>query len=190
MEQKPVMNVLYPYMAERRRSMKKIILSIFAFILIFVSSCSHNTVNAIDEINENMNLPFPITLAEENLEYGNEYDKWEGFGGYTLNKEGLLFSVSGWPDVLDDYHVTEYRFTSNEYSVFDISVGNTIDNAVSVLKKQGYIRDKKEEAEFGGQFYTFQKNSQIKITLQVDEDDNIFEIWMEAITTNKQNVVF
>ncbi len=170
--------------------MKKLALSIFALTLILASSCSHNTVNAIDEVNENMNLPFPLALAEKELKYDDEYERGEGFGGYTLCKEGMMLWVSGWPDVCDDYHVTEYRLTGKEYEIFGISVGNDLDDAVTVLTNHAYVRDETEEHNYGERAYIYKKNEQVRIMLHVDEDKNIYEIWATAITTNKDNVVF
>ena len=167
--------------------MKKIIFLMLVLSVAFLTSCSQT---AVDELNENTNLPFPLALREEDLKYGGEYEKEPGFGGYVLKKEGLMFWVSGWPDVLDGYHVTEYRFTGREYSVFNISVGNTLDEAVSALKSHGYTRDKEAEELHGGTMYIFQKNAQVKISLNADENDNIYEIWATAVKTNKEDVVF
>jgi len=170
--------------------LKKIILSLFALTLILMASCSNNATDAIDEVNKTMNLPFILALSEKDLEYGDEYERANGFGGYTLRKDGLMFWVSGWPDVVDDYHVTEYRFTDDKYTVFNISVGNTLNDAVSIMEKNGYSRDKEEESFHGNSMYIFQKNEQVRISLQVNGDDQIAEIWVTAIATNKDNVVF
>jgi len=178
------------YCDYKEKVLEKIIFSICVLILIFASSCLHNTIDAIAEVNVNMYLPFPITLSENDVEYGDEFKWSKGFGCYILNGDGIQIWLSGWPDVHDDYHVTEYRFTSNEYHIFGISVGNTLDDAVSVLKNHGYTHDKEKEALHGAQVYIYQKNEQVKITLQIDKDYNIYEIWVTAITTNKNNIVF
>ena len=166
--------------------MKRIIIPI-TLVLILAASCSD--IDAINEVNANMNLPFPIALAEDALEYGAEYEREQGFGGYTLSKDGLMFWVSGWPDVVDEYHITEYRFTSKEYNVFGIAVGTTLDNAVSILKKHGYRRDKEEETWYG-ESNIYKKNGQVRILLRAGEDGSIHEIWVTAIATNKDKVVF
>ena len=168
--------------------MKRIIPLIIILMLLF-SACSHSGSGAIKEVNENTNLPFSLTLKEKDLEYGDEYKKEPGFGGYTLNKDGLLIWAAGWPDVLDDYHITEYRITNHEYNVFNISVGSALNEAVSVLENKGYIRDSKEESSFGGD-RVFKKSEKVKIKLSFDESGNVYEIWVTAVVTNKENVVF
>ena len=168
--------------------MKKIIVSICVLTLVFVSSCSHNAIDAIAEVNKNMNLPFSLTLTEGDLEYGDEFEWQKAFGCYILEGEGIQVWVGGWPDLHDDYHVNEYRFTDNKYHIFGISVGNAIGDAASVLENHGYTRDKEAEGLYGG--YIYQKNKQVRISLRVDKDDNIYEIWVTAITTNKDNIIF
>ena len=163
--------------------MKKNVFFILAFIML-LAACEHRTVDAIAEVNENMNLPFPLCLPETELKYGDEYDLIHGFGGYALCNEHLFISVSGWRDVLDDYHITEYRVRGGDYHVFGITIGGVLEDAIAFLEKRGYSRDDENNR------MVHQKNEQMRITLFVDVNDIIIELWVTAIATNKDNVVF
>jgi len=124
-------------------------------------------------------------MPEKDLAYDDTYVLGHGFGGYTLEKDGLLIWLAGWPDVLDAYHVTEYRFTSGAYNVFGISVGSTLSDAVLILEAQGYTLD-----SGANRCFVYQKGKQAEITLTADTVGCIYEIWVTAVVTNKQGVVF
>jgi len=168
--------------------MKKLLL-LLVFVLL-LSSCANtvipNKINAIDEINAAMSLPFKLTLPEKDLEYDDEYTMEPGFGCYVLRKDGLIIFVSGWPDVTDSYHVTEYRITGSDYGVFGISIGSALDDGVAVFESCGYTGDETE----AGRRYDFRKNEQVSIALFADTEGFIDEIWLTAITTNKDDIVF
>jgi len=161
--------------------MKKTIFPILSLFFILALFYFYAKTDAISEVNANTNLPFPLTLPEKDLEYGGEYVKEGGFGGYVVRKGDISFWVSGWPDVIDKYHVTEYRFKGSEYTIFNIYIGTSINDATGFLKKFGYNQI---------QNYTFEKNNQVRITLFCDENNNIYEISVRAISTNKNNIIF
>jgi|GEM_PF-2502483 len=158
---------------------------------------------AIAEVNEGSMFPFPLGLPETELEYGEEYERGEGFGCFSIRKDGTWISIAGWPDCLDDYHVIEYRLTDSTYSVFGISVAeppNEGETHITTgshefteqqLAKRGY--EKSTETDIwndGSGRYVYIKDDAVKISLHVDADGVIYEIWATLVVTNKENVVF
>ena len=174
--------------------MKRVILFVLILLTAFSAACAEKNVivevNAIDEVNDNMSLPFPLALPEEELVYGEEYVRDEGFGCCTLRKDGLVIWISGWPDVIDPYHVTKYIFTDDKYNVFDISVGDALDDAATVLMACGYSWNEEDHAQHDCRDSAFEKQKQVRITLRVDENDVVYEICITAIATNKDDIVF
>ena len=51
-----------------------------------------------------------------------------GFGGYALNSEDGLtsYSIGGYPDCLDDYHIIYFTTKDNKYG-FGFSIGDSIE---------------------------------------------------------------
>ncbi len=153
-------------------------------LIILLSACTG--VDVIGELGDNSSFPFRLTLPESELSYGDEYRKGMGFGCYSIETDGLFITVSGWPDVTDVYHVTEYRVTGGLYPVFGISVGNEFASADSALKRHGYKMQKLEK----GRRAEYIKGTKVIITLFLDTEGLITEYWVSACVTNKGNVVF
>ena len=172
-------------MKVNRKTLIVSFVAVFFILLCCYFYLPWSKTGVIREFNKNTNLPFPLAISENNLEYGNEYQYVYGMGGYGLRKEGLFISVAGWPDDLGDNHLIGYSWTSADYSIFGFSIGDDYDNAVSLLKRYGYRPN--EAGKFPN---AYAKNNAIVIWVSESIDNSIKEIRVRAVSTNKRNVVF
>ncbi len=142
---------------------------------------------AIDEVNANANFPFPLATPEAELDTEG-YERAEGMGGYALRKFGIWLSIAGWPDVQDSYHVKEYRFTVPDYQVFGFTIGDRYEDAAATLEQHGY---RVLDSEYDWHTVSYTKDDAVDIELQFDKNTRLLnEIWVTAVATNKDNVVF
>ena len=95
---------------------------------------------AIDQLNQNSDLPFPLALPENELGDISAYQRIDGYGCWGLEDADATITISGYPDCLDAYHVTDIRFRTTRYSVFGVRIGDIAKDAVERLKSEGYVR--------------------------------------------------
>jgi len=172
------------------KNKKALIIIIITSVIIITLLYTLNNNKPIDEFNENTNLPFALGLPNTSIVRDEEFQIPGGsYGGFQLVKDDLKIWVSGWPDILDEYHVTSYEFTSDKYSIFGFTNGDYLDNAISTLKKHGYRIDMIPE-QSSVQRYIFSNRGVIFINITVNPENEIIRIFVGLETTNKSGAVF
>jgi hypothetical protein len=173
---------------------KRILLLTFiiitAFTLITVctitsySKIALGYTNEIKELNANCNLDFKLAKDEKKLKNKNNFIKIPGWGGYRLESKDRLtsYTISGYPDCLDGYKVTGFQTEDSKYSVYDISVGENVDNAIAKLESKSYKKDVSTE------LMVYKKG---KVTIMItDRESKISRLSIGIFITNKNGIVF
>lgn len=127
-----------------------------------------------------------LTPIEENLqELNSDYQEDGGFGGryFTRTDDSLLVVYSGYPDVRDDWKLTQVRIYDPPYSVFELSVTTSIDKVVETMEQKNY------NLEIIGSKYYYTKGD-IEIVFRTDYDDTVSSINIEFKATNKDEIVY
>ena len=165
--------------------MKKAAILVILFLCLTLAACSghSNTKKAIEELNRNCDVPFGLTLPEASLQNTDEYVRREGFGGYMLENGDISFTLGGYPDVLDKYHVVAYQIKSAKYTLMDLQVGCSLEKADEVMEQNGYAIVKGDD---WSRRYT--KNG-VRIGISLNADI-ITAFYVSVEVTNKENVVF
>lgn len=180
------------YYGERLRSvwvsMRKIVFiaSMFLVVSLLLSACNGYT-KEIEEVVKNSNLDFKLTEDEMNLDYSDNYEKLEGFGCYSLlSEDGLTrYTISGYPDCLDEYKLTGFSTYDPKYSIFGICVGGDPDNAIAILEERSYKKVEKK-SDLTTSVY---KKGKVFIQIFAENDEiNFLSVYLDI--TNKKNVVF
>lgn len=163
--------------------MKKVPI-IFCILVMVLSACSgKRTGKAIAELNQNSTVPLPMAMPESELTDVSDYERMEGFGCYTLENEDLSITFSGYPDVLDAYHVTEYRIKSDEYHLFGLQTGCDLTDADQIMAEYGYSLTEENDWQ-----HCYEKNG-VQIVLEVaDRQVSGFSVYVD--TANHENVQF
>lgn len=122
--------------------MKKYCLSAVALVLLLLCACGlseeERLERALDELDRNSELPFALTQPEAELGDTSGYGEWQGFGCWGIYNDDVDVTLSGWPDVLDSYHVTGMHLLSSRYSVLGLRVGDAAERAEELLESMGY----------------------------------------------------
>ena len=163
--------------------------TLFLVMSLFFSACSEKAgfTKEIEDLVENSNLDFKLTEDEMNLDYSDKYEKQGGFGCYSLiSDDGLTrYTVSGYPDCLDDYKLTGFSTYDSKYNIYGMSVGGDPEAAITTLEELSY---KKVEDRSNNAASTYKKG---KVFIQIfAENDEIKSISIYLDITNKKNVVF
>lgn len=166
--------------------MKKLCPLLIAALLL-LSACTmsdeERRQRALDELNENSGLPFALTLPETELGDVSEYLRVEGWGCYRLENEDVCIGFSGYPDVQDPYHVTDYWLQTPRYDLFGLRVGDTAGRAAEILKPRGYLPAPKD-----GWSILYEKDG-VFIRLEFGEGKiSVLTVFVES--TNVEGVVF
>ncbi len=165
--------------------MKKatVIIVILLLCLSSLVACSGKTSKAIEEVNQNCDVPFDLTLPESSLQNTDGYIRNQGFGGYSLENDDVSFTLGGYPDVLDKYHIVEYQLKTTKYTLLGLSVGCSLDEADQVMEQFGYTISTKDNW-----WSRYSKNG-VRIGVGLNGDVvTVFHVSVEV--TNKENVVF
>lgn len=165
------------------------ITSLFLAISLFLSACGKDAgyTKEIDDLIQNSNLDFKLTEDEANLDYSDKYEIMGGFGCYSLlSEDGLTkYTVSGYPDCLDEYKLTGFSTNDSKYSIYGIQVGGDPENALTLLEEYSY---KKVEEKSNLTVSVFKRG---KVFIQIfAENDIIKSLSIYLDITNKKNVVF
>lgn len=165
--------------------------TIYAFLImalaIYISGCSlFSSDSYIEEANRNMDINGLKLLMKENPKQ-DIYDKGLSFapGGFGcnvyMNQSGDLRVIfSGFPDVLDEYMLTNIETGSPSYRFYGMGVGDSIKNAEEVLTKNGFT--KKEPMRFA--------KNKLSVSFSVNESSKIIKMNISLSQTNKKGVVF
>ena len=165
--------------------MNKATVLVILLICLSLTACSGNgnTIKAIEEVNRNCDVPFGLTLPESSLSNTDEYIKHEGFGGYMLENGDVSFTLGGYPDVLDEYHVVEYQIKSTKYTLMGLHVGCSLDTADEAMEQNGYAISN------GDDWWSRYTKNGVRIGISLDDDIiTIFHVSVEV--TNKEHVAF
>jgi len=121
---------------------KTVCTAITLLLLLALCACGmpeeERRAETVDRLNQNSDLPFALALPEAELGDVSAYSRIEGWGCWGLQDEDACITVSGYPDVLDSYHVTGIDLLTPKYSVFGLRVGDTAQRAAEILKPEGY----------------------------------------------------
>ncbi len=166
-----------------------LIASMFLVTCLLFSACTAQTgqTNEINELIENSNLDFKLTENEMNLDYADNYEKQEGFGCYSLlSDDGLTrYTVSGYPDCLDEYKLTGFSTSDSKYSIYGIHVGGDSEAAITILEELSYKKNKDRSSDYN---LVYKKG---KVFIQIfAENGETKSLGIYLDITNKKNVVF
>ena len=158
-----------------------------ALLLLSLCACAlteeERRQRTLDELNENSDLPFALTLPETELGDTGGYQRGEGWGCYSLENEDIWICLGGYPDVQDPYHVTDCILQTPRYSVFGLRVGDTAGQAAEILKPRGYRPAPKD-----GWSILYEKDG-VFIRLKFDEG-KISALTVFVESTNVEDVDF
>ena len=102
--------------------MKRIGAFFLAFLLLCACGAPGAQGSALEQANRHLDTPFSLAMpAEEAEKHATQYRYGGGFGGFTLENQDARYMLSGYPDVLDAYHVTEIRLLSTKYHIFGVT---------------------------------------------------------------------
>ncbi len=113
-------------------------------ILLLLSLCACSLTEeelrerAVNQLNKNSDLPFGLTQPEAELEDTDTYRQGGGWGCRSIFDDDIDILLSGYPDCLDEYHITEIRLLTPKYSIFGIHVGDAPERAGELLEPKGY----------------------------------------------------
>ncbi len=165
--------------------MKKAAILVILFLCLSLAACSgdSNTRKAIEEVNRNCDVPYGLTLPEASLQITDEYVRREGFGGYMLENGDVSFTLGGYPDVLDKYHVVAYQIKSEKYTLMGLQVGCLLEKADEAMEQNGYTISTEDNW-----WSRYTKNG---VRIGISLNDNIITAFHVSVeVTNKENVVF
>lgn len=165
--------------------MKKTAAFVALLLCMSLAACSGQSKKdaAIEEINGNCDVPFALTLPETELQNTDGYVKMQGFGGYLLENDDLSFTIGGYPDVLDEYHVTGYQIKSAKYTLMGLQTGCPLDEADKAMKEKGFTISTEDNR------WSRYEKSGVRIGVELNGDAvAVFHVSVEV--TNKQKVVF
>lgn len=162
---------------------KMVFIILFICISLFAFPGQRKKEQAIEEINRNSNVPFALTLPESELQNISGYSKNQGFGCYSLENEDISFSVGGYPDCLDKYHIIGYQIKSTKYNLMGLQVGCSLDAVDEVMKQNGYTISTEDDWQ-----NRYTKN---RVSIGIRLNDNVVTIFYVSVeVTNKKNVSF
>lgn len=151
------------------------------------------TEEVLAELAEHCDAPVLLGQILENPD-----DLWAGRGmwaGYALTPgfarcccllegDGLELELGGWPDVLDNWHVTRLRLTGGRYSLFGLRAGDMREEADRVLRAWGYA-PAAEDARSRG--YT---KGEVWLGVRWDGEGRIVRLTVSIPSTNREGVDF
>jgi hypothetical protein len=170
---------------------RKVVVYIIVIVLIIAGvllSFKAFTYFYIAQANKHLNMgEIKLLEKEENIKAMLivKFTPNPGFGlrGYISEKEGIEIRFSGFPDVIDKYVLTDIETTNPRHSFYDIHIGEDVDKAVEVLRKNGFRTSEKT-----GQ-YTYKKD-RLLVSIDVGSDNKIEKISIQLESTNRLRVVF
>lgn len=168
--------------------MKRKVFLLLLAVVLCLSGCADS--NYVLELNNSFNGEF--SLAAEPPADGMEgFERAGGFGCYMLisldgteNERLTEYTISGYPDCLDDYKVTSIKTKDAKYKLFGFSVGSPMPEGQNALAANGY---KIQSTETSGWGYAYKKG---KINIRLFGSDTIGMIWIQLDITNRTGVVF
>jgi hypothetical protein len=141
--------------------------------------------------NKNMDMDGWKLLAKRSsvTDLPNErYIETGGFGCdvFESEKDGVHIVFSGFPDVSDEYALTDIAVTNPSFHFYGVRVGDTAEKAEEVLTENGFRRIRLDSGK--GALY-FNKNK-LTVLITADEASVITEIRVFLSQTNIRNIIF
>ena len=140
---------------------------------------------ALNEFNASSDLPYGLATPEALLGDTSDFEEWPGYGGYQLKNGDISFWVSGYPDVLDDGHVTQYDIKTAKYHIFGLRVGDNVGEVDATLREFGYHWDNGNNTRPAG----YAKGG-IRIVISEVGTGCVSEFSVSLQTTNRHHVWF
>ena len=167
-----------------------ILFTVISSIVLFVW-LTFNKNNYINEANDHIDMNGLKLLMIENDVKSILDKKFLSMGGFGckpyINKnDGIEIVFSGFPDVLDNYKLTSIITTNESYHFYDINIGGTTENAISILTKNGFKSISAENRKDNINF----KKGKLNVSLTSDIQSKIIKITLNLESTNKKKVVF
>ena len=166
------------------------ILILIVLFILTTSSCSTNIsgyTNEIEDLNVNSNLDFNFAEDEKDIKEVDEFKKVGGFGCYLLTSKDSLtnYIIGGYPDCLDRYKVIGFQTQNPIYSIYGVSVGINVADAIELLESKSY----KKDPENSNECRLIYKNGKVTISVTI-ESSHVSELSVRLEVTNKNNVQF
>ena len=141
--------------------------------------------SAVEECNRESEFLVPLTAPASRVVDLPELELTaNGFGCDVYGSDGVEYTVSGYPDVLNPYHLTDVWVESGACAVYGIRVGDTLQSAKDRLSDWGY-----ETVEPMIYDCAYRKHD-VLIELVVNGSREISLILVAVDRTNEENVEF
>lgn len=142
-------------------------------------------------INENMDMDgWKLLEKRSSVTYlpNESYIEIGGFGcdAFENEKDGVRIVFSGFPDVLNEFVLTDIAVTDPSFSFYGVRAGDTAEKAETVLKNNGFRRTRPDAGE--GAFY-FSKRK-LTVLMTADEQSVITQIRVFLSQTNIRHIIF
>lgn len=113
-------------------------LALIVILIVTVKSCVEKDV--LKDFNRSASLPIALGTPKADLKNVSAYETEEGFGYEILSRDGLRYTLSGYPDALNPYHVTSIEISNGDYMIYGVRVGDVYpENQFTVMKLLGFI---------------------------------------------------
>ena len=116
-----------------------VLLTVVIGIIAFLFVNSHINRIQLEELNSNMLTPLQLGMSEKEVVAAiGEGIFQPGFGGYYLIYEDITVGFS--EDLDNDLYqkVTVIEWNNENYSVFGIRVGDTLETSINILQREGF----------------------------------------------------
>lgn len=142
------------------------------------------------ELEEHSDVPIPLTAPEQGLPELPGAARTEGWGCYQLENEDLSLTLSGWPDVQDPYHVTQWTLRSPRYALFGLRTGCALDDVEAILGRYHY-RPVSDPVQADGSRPLNYEKGPVSIGFDLTPDlARIAHFYVSVAVSNRENVVF
>lgn len=143
----------------------------------------------IKKVNSKIDMGgFYLLMDQDSKEMENKgFSMTGGFGcrPYESSKEGLRITFSGFPDVLDEYVITDIETTNPSYHFYGIHVGDDIKKAEDILKSSSFFIKDMEESN-----YREFKYKKMVVSFTLDDGGKVTKIRIWLSSTNRKDVLF
>ncbi|WP_310603036.1 hypothetical protein [Anaerosporobacter sp.] len=129
---------------KKKKSIRLMFILLMVLTMVYVVVWSIKTPSAIEDLNNNIDLPYKFTtpMSECDIVEKKIEDEYE-YGVYVETYNGDSYRFSGYPDMSSSYKLTSYYTKNTKVSLFGFKVGDSLNEANKLLRKHGYIsRDK------------------------------------------------
>ena len=151
--------------------MKRIGAFFLAFLLLCACGAPGAQGSALEQANRHLDTP--------------QYRYGGGFGGFTLENQDVRYTLSGYPDVLDAYHVTEIRLLSTKYHIFGVTLYDELLDALEAFQSYGFTEDESRSEDTR----LVMTNENVELVLEASEGI-LYSLRIGVIATNVEGVDF